>query len=125
MSWNKQYARQRTIQEQEALDYINNLLGDSPDDKILSFIQIKCATEDGFFDKMLKTAFKGFYSQNDDLKDKLVTVSNALYMTERSIPKTKKIQKKFNQSKDIILKGLNVLKSYMNIDDIIEEYEDN
>ena len=124
MNWNKKTTRQITNKEQEALNYIENLLRDSPNEKILAFIQIKCATEDGFFDKMLKCAFKGFYTQNDDLRDKLATTNYALYMAERAIPNAKKKQKKFkDQFKDIILKGLKVTRNYMNIDAVIDEYE--
>lgn len=124
MKLNTKTARPITIKEQESINYIESLLGVNPNEKILAFIQIKCATDDGFFDKMLKYAFKGFYTQNNNLRDKLATTNYALYMAERAIPTTKKKQKKFKEHfKDVILKGLKITKNYMNIDDVIDEYE--
>ena len=123
MYYEKNRARPITHDEQDILDYIESLLGSNPNEKIFAFINIKCATEDGFFDKMMKHAFMGFYSQNDKLRQELSDVSTGLVMAESLIPKRKKKTKKFETYKSVILRALKVSKSFMNIDDVIEEYQ--
>ena len=92
--------------------------------KIFSFIQIKCATEDGFFDKIMKHAFTGFYTQNDKLREEVSAISSALFMAERCISKQKKKQTKFKDSfRDSILKGLKIARRFLNIEDLTKEYE--
>ena len=122
MNWHENRARPITNDESDLLEYINNLLGSSPNEKIFAFIKIKCATEDGFFDKMMKHAFMGFYSQNDKLRRDVSELSTGLVMAESLIPKHKKETKKFETYKSAILRALKISRSFMNIDDIIEEY---
>ena len=124
VGWNKKRARPVTNGEKDALEYIEKLLDGSPNEKIFTFIKIKCATEDGFFDKMMKHAFAGFYTQNDNLREEVSTLSSALFIAERCITKEKKAQKKFKETfRFSILKGLKIARKFMNLDDIITEYE--
>jgi len=124
MDWNKKRARPITNDEKEALDYIEKLLDGSPNEKIFAFIRIKCATEDGFFDEMMKYAFAGFYTQNDKLRKEISELSTGLVMAELLISKQQKKQKKFTETyKHSILRALKIARNFMNIDDVITEYE--
>ena len=123
MDYHENKARNITIEEEETLSYIEELLGTFPEKKIFAYIEIKCATEDGFFNKMIKHAFTGLYSQNDKLRREVSELSTGLIMAESLISKRKKETKKFKTYKSIILKALKISKNFMNVNDIIEEYE--
>ena len=129
MNLHNNRSRPITNQEKENLDYIEKLLSNndslmSPNELIFMFIKIKCATEDGFFDSMMKHAFSGFYTQNDKLRQDVHDLSSGLVMAELAIPKHKKKQKRFKElNKYSILKALKVAKSFFNLDDVIKEYE--
>jgi len=122
--WNINTTRPITNKEQEVLDGINELLGDYPNEKIFAFLNIKCATEEGFFESMLKHAFLGFSSQNNILRSEVSILSNALFMAERCITKRKKETKTFKEHfKYAILKGLRIAQKCLNINDLLSEYE--
>lgn len=126
MDWSRERARPITCDEQEALDYIKKLLGEMPDEKIFAFIRIKCATEDGFFIKMIEHAFDGYSTQNDILREDISILSRALFMAERCIPSKKKQRVKFKETfKYAILEGLKIARKFLNIENTIKEYEEN
>ncbi len=121
MSYEIKRKRDITIYESKILNEIEGLLGENATQKLLILVKIKSATEDGFFEKLLKASFDGFNSQNDELREKAATLSTALSMSVISIPESKIKQKKFKETfRHSILKGLNIAKSYFNIDDQIE-----
>ena len=125
MNYAKKRERLITNEEQAALAVIKKFLGEMPNEKMFLFIKIKCATEDGFFDKMMKAAFAGYYTHNDNLKEEVSVLSTALFMAEMCIPKQKKKQAKFKKTfKYAILKGLKIARNFLNIDDVVAEYDD-
>jgi len=118
-------ARSRTTSEDDYINYINGALGNSAEAHILEYIRIMCATKHGFFERVFKVAFEGFYSQTNQVRKDLGSLSSSFIMAERAITKQKKSQTKFQEVyKGVILRGLKIASKFHNVDDLIEEYKE-
>lgn len=125
MGYGEKLSRKRTTFENQIIRKIESQLVNEADEKVLLYLEIKCATEDGFFEKMFKNAFRGLQSAYSKSIERESTLANALYAAERCISKQKKKQKSFKEGiKDQIYRGLKVARSFLRIDHVLEEYED-
>ncbi len=122
MNYDKNTTRPITNDEQRVVAFIEESLGDSPAEKMLYYVQIKCATEEGFFGRLMDAVFAGYQSQNSELVRSCSKLSSALLAAERNIPKSKKKQKGFLYFRNILFNGFMIARNWVNCDDKVEEY---